>query len=95
MDRVKGAIKGYLEKIIRTSMAQGRSPEFISTIKWIRTSRLSTKNSLSLSLGGGTSKSSYFLSMRSLLSSGFPSASYCQGERLIQEQVPSRNVERF
>jgi len=29
-------------------MAQGRSPEIISIIKWIRTSRLSIKNSLSL-----------------------------------------------
>ena len=32
-------------------MAQGRSTKIISTIKWIRTSRLSIKNSLSLSVG--------------------------------------------
>ena len=29
-------------------MAQGRSTQIISMIKWIRTSRLSTKNSLSI-----------------------------------------------
>jgi len=38
---------GYLEKGNQTPMAQGRSTEIISMIKWIRTSRLSMKNSLS------------------------------------------------
>jgi len=38
----------YLEKGIQTPMAQGRSTKIISMIKWSRTSRLSTKNSLSL-----------------------------------------------
>ena len=38
-------------KGIQTPMAQGRSTKIISMIKWIRTSRLSTKNSLS---GGRT-----------------------------------------
>jgi len=41
-------LTGYLEKGIQTPMAQGRSTETISMIKWIRTSRLSIKNSLSL-----------------------------------------------
>ena len=41
-----------LEKGIRTPMAQGRSPEIISTIKRIRASRLSIKNSLSGLAGG-------------------------------------------
>ena len=41
-------IQGYLEKEIQTPMAQGRSSQIISTIEWIRTSRLSIKNSLSL-----------------------------------------------
>ena len=36
---------------IQTTMAQGGSTKIISTIKWIRTSRLSIKNSL---LRGGT-----------------------------------------
>ena len=40
---------GYLEKRIQTRMAQGRSTKVVSMIKWIRTSRLSRKNSLSLS----------------------------------------------
>ena len=39
---------GYLEKGIQTPMAQGRSTKIIPTIKWIRTRRLSIKNSLSL-----------------------------------------------
>ena len=38
---------GYLEKGIQIPMAQGRSTKIISMIKWIRTSRLSIKNSLS------------------------------------------------
>ena len=41
-------MQGYLEKGIRTPMAQGRSTKFISTSKWIRTSGLSIKNSLCL-----------------------------------------------
>ena len=40
---------GYLEKGIQTPMAQGRSTKIISMIKWIRTSRLSRNNSLTLS----------------------------------------------
>ena len=39
-------ISGYLVKGIENSMAQGRSTKTISMIKWIRTSRLSIKNSL-------------------------------------------------
>ena len=35
-----------VEHGIQTSMAQGRSTKIISMIKWIRTSRLSIKNSL-------------------------------------------------
>ena len=35
-----------LEKGIRAPMAQGRSTNILSMIKWIRTSRLSTKTSL-------------------------------------------------
>ena len=38
-------IYGYLERGIQTPMAQGRSTKIISMIKWIRTSRLSMKNS--------------------------------------------------
>ena len=41
---------GYLEKGTQTPMAQGRSTEIISMIKWIRTSRLPVQNSLSLYL---------------------------------------------
>ena len=41
----------YLEKGIQTPMAQGLSTKIISMIKWIRTSRLSIKNSLSLGCG--------------------------------------------
>jgi len=37
---------GYLQKGMQISMAQGRSTTIISTIKWIRTSRSSIKNSL-------------------------------------------------
>jgi len=40
-------VLGYLEKGIQTPMAQGRSTKIVSMIKWIRTSRLSIKNSLS------------------------------------------------
>ena len=39
-------MRGYLQKRIQTSMAQSWSTEIISMIKWIRTSRLSIKNSL-------------------------------------------------
>jgi len=39
------------EKGIQTPMAQGRSTIIISMIKWIRTSRLLIKNSLSLKNG--------------------------------------------
>ena len=44
----KGSLLG---KGIQTPMAQGRSTQIISTIKWIRTSRLSIKNPLSLWAG--------------------------------------------
>ena len=40
-------MQGYLEKGSQTCMAQGRSTKIISIIKWIRTTRLSIKNSLS------------------------------------------------
>jgi len=40
-------MQGYLEKGIQTPRSQGRSTKIISMIKWIRTSRLSIKNSLS------------------------------------------------
>jgi len=43
---------GCLEMGIQTPMAQGRSTKIISIIKWIRTSRLSIKNSLSLRVQG-------------------------------------------
>ena len=39
------------KKEFKTPMAQGRSTKIITMIKWIRTIRLSIKNSLSLSLG--------------------------------------------
>ena len=39
--------KSYLEKGIQTPMAQGRSTKVISMIKWVRTSTLSLKKSLS------------------------------------------------
>jgi len=38
---------GYMEKGIQTPMAQGRSTKIIEMIKWIRTRRLSIKNTLS------------------------------------------------
>ena len=41
-----------LETGIQTPMAQGRFHEMISMIKWIRTSRLSIKNSFSLQVSG-------------------------------------------
>ena len=37
-----------MEKGIQIPMAQGQSTKIMSTIEWIRTSRLSIKNSLSL-----------------------------------------------
>jgi hypothetical protein len=37
---------GYLKKGVHTPMVQGRSTKTISMNKWIRTSRLSRKNSL-------------------------------------------------
>ena len=40
-------ILGYMAKEIQTLIAQGRSTKIISMIRWIRTSRLSTKKSLS------------------------------------------------
>ena len=46
-------ISGFLEKVIQTPMAQGRSVKIISMIKWIRTSRLSMKNSFSLQVLDG------------------------------------------
>jgi len=45
-ERFKRGIYGYLGKGIQTLLAQGRSTKIISMIKWIRTSRLSIKNSL-------------------------------------------------
>ena len=39
--------QGYLEKAIQTPMAQGRSTEIISMMKWIETSRFSIQNSFS------------------------------------------------
>ena len=38
---------GHLGEGIQTPMAQGRSAEIISMIKWIRTTRLSINNSFS------------------------------------------------
>ena len=46
-EKAKQRILGYLQKGIQTPMAQGRSTNIISKMKWIRTSRLSMKNSLS------------------------------------------------
>ena len=43
---------GYLEQGIQTPMAQGRSAKIIETIKWVRTSRLSINDSLSLQGAG-------------------------------------------
>ena len=40
-------MQGYLEKWMRTPMAQGRSTKIIWIIKWIRISSLSMENSLS------------------------------------------------
>ena len=40
-------MQGYLKEGIQTPMAQGRSTEITSMMKWIRASRLSIKNSLS------------------------------------------------
>ena len=42
---------GYLEKLMQTPMAQGRSTKVISTIKWIRTISLSIKNDHSANRG--------------------------------------------
>ena len=44
-------MQGYLENEIQTPMAQGQSTRIISMIERIRTSRLSTKKSLSLGEG--------------------------------------------
>ena len=41
-------ILGYLEKRIQTPMAQGWSSQIISMKKWVQTSKLSIKNSLSV-----------------------------------------------
>jgi len=43
-----GWLQVNLEQAIQTPMAQGRSTKIISTSKWIRTSKLSMKHSLSL-----------------------------------------------
>ena len=43
-------MQGYLEKGVQTLMAQGWSTEAISMIKWIRTSKLSMTDSLSVGL---------------------------------------------
>ena len=51
--RASGARSARVARGIQTAMAQGRSTQIISMIKWIRTSRLSIDNSLSLSYGGG------------------------------------------
>ena len=48
-----------VRKGIQIPMAQGRSTEIISMIKWIRTSRLSVKNSLARSLSLSLSLSTY------------------------------------
>ena len=47
---LKRWIRGNLEKGIETPMAQGWSTKIISKNEWVRTSRLSIKNSLSLAL---------------------------------------------
>ena len=44
----RGCLVHAKRKGIQTPMAQGRSSEIISMIRWIRTSRMSIKNSLSL-----------------------------------------------
>ena len=44
-------VRLYLEKEIHPPLAQGRSTKIISVIKWIRTSRLSIKSSLSANGG--------------------------------------------
>jgi hypothetical protein len=46
---LQSVLTAYLEKGIQTPMAQGRSTQIISMIKWIRTSRLSIKNSYLIS----------------------------------------------
>ena len=45
-------ILGNQEKAIQTTMAQDRSTRIISMIEWIRTSRLSLRNSLSIRTWG-------------------------------------------
>ena len=55
-------------------MAQGRSTKVISMIKWVRTSRLSVKNSLSLApmcLGFGGSRLGLGLGVRVWRAFGF------------------------
>ena len=47
-------MSGYLEEGIQIPMAQGRSTKIISMIQWIRSSRLSIKNSLSSGFGVST-----------------------------------------
>ena len=47
-----GRDKAIWKMGIQTSMAQGRSTKIMSTINWIRTSRFSIKNSLSLVVRG-------------------------------------------
>ena len=46
--RIGRWILGYLEKGIQTPMARGQSTKIIFIMRWIRTSRLSIKNFLSL-----------------------------------------------
>ena len=46
-EKAKQRILGYLQKGIQTPMAQGRSTNIISMIRWIRTSTSSIQNSLS------------------------------------------------
>ena len=67
---------GYLEKGIQTPMAQGRSTKIISMIKWVRSSRLSVKNSLSAGILRGASVGS----ARSSLTQ--------QGTSLLKKRTP-------
>ena len=80
------SVGGYLEKGIHIPMAQGRSTKTISMIKWIWTSGLSIKNSLSLEGFGLTACAS---------SPGMPAGLYREVQFSIEEQPLGRIVKRF
>ena len=83
---------------VQTPMAQGRSTKIISMIKWIRTSKLSIKISLSLILECTATTMLRMLSPRRLISreAGSSHPMHYKGTSIVRNSVPlgpySRNM---